>query len=50
MFDDRTCFSKADVGTDEHAKKHEAIYNDAVDSSAAHSLVFKPWLLIAAAV
>jgi hypothetical protein len=49
MFDDRTCFSKADICTYEHTKKHEAIYNDAVDSSTSHSLVFEPWLLIAVA-
>lgn len=50
MFDDRSCFSKADVGTYKHAKKHEAIYNDAVDSSTPHSLVCEPWLLIAVAI
>jgi hypothetical protein len=50
MFDHRTRFSKADVGTYEHTKKHEAIYNDAVDSSTAHSFVFEPWLLITVAI
>jgi hypothetical protein len=50
MFDDRTCFSKADVGTYQHTKKHEAIYNYAVDSSAPHSLVREPWLFIAMAI
>ena len=50
MFDDRTCFSKADVGTYKHTKKHEAIYNDAVDSSTPHSLVREPWLLITVAI
>lgn len=47
MFDDRTCFGKADVGADENTERHEAIYNDAVNSSTSHSLVRKPWLFIA---
>jgi hypothetical protein len=50
MLDDRTCFSKADVGTYKHTKRHEAIYNNGVDSSTSHSLVGKLWLLIAMAI